>query len=236
MLVGSARWGKGWLPRVGRWITIQGDVVGTYEVNNRPSLYVDSALWRTEFPDLDDPFFETAEYKRAQKIDRERRYNERLIKKEHNQKRHRTNRAVAVAEKNTGIADGYLLWDRKRPDCDDRESGDKENEVMRLATQHLSAVTLGRSPWPETSARLLSDLTAILSAMPAAWPGLCVRTGPFPFQCSGYGQVPYTRSTYLFASDRCYEYGRKYRRKCVSNTLFWITQAIMTPASEHYPK
>jgi hypothetical protein len=70
----------------------------------------------------------------------------------------RTNRAVAVAEKNIGIADGYLLRDRKPPDCDDRESGDKENEVMRLATQHLSAVTLG--PWPETSARLLSDLTA----------------------------------------------------------------------------
>jgi hypothetical protein len=38
--VGSARWGKVWLPRVGRWITIQGDVVGTYEVNNRPSLCV----------------------------------------------------------------------------------------------------------------------------------------------------------------------------------------------------
>lgn len=67
----------------------------------------------------------------------------------------RTNCAVVVAEKNIGIADGYLLWDRKRPDCDDRESGDKENEVMRLATQHLSAVTR-----PETSARILSDLMA----------------------------------------------------------------------------
>jgi hypothetical protein len=48
----------------------------------------------------------------------------------------RTNRAVAVAENNTGIADSdsYLLWDRKWPDCDDRESGNKEDEVMRLVT------------------------------------------------------------------------------------------------------
>jgi hypothetical protein len=37
---GLSALGKGWLPRVGRWITIQGDVVGTYEVNNRPSLCV----------------------------------------------------------------------------------------------------------------------------------------------------------------------------------------------------
>ncbi|KAN0078875.1 hypothetical protein V8E54_005388 [Elaphomyces granulatus] len=69
----------------------------------------------------------------------------------------RTNRAVAVAENNAGIADSdnYLLWDRKRPDCDDRESGNKEDEVMRLVTRHLSAVTLTGeelSPWPETSA------------------------------------------------------------------------------------
>ncbi|KAN0070219.1 hypothetical protein V8E54_011800 [Elaphomyces granulatus] len=32
--------------------------------------------------------------------------------------------------------------DRSRPDCDKRGSGDSENEVVKLVTQHLSAVTL----------------------------------------------------------------------------------------------
>jgi hypothetical protein len=57
--------------------------------------------------------------------------------------------------------DGYLLWEDTRPNRDTKESGDKENEVMKLVIQHLSAVTLAGEelgPWPETSPRLLSDL------------------------------------------------------------------------------
>ncbi|KAN0081081.1 hypothetical protein V8E54_004285 [Elaphomyces granulatus] len=57
--------------------------------------------------------------------------------------------------------DGYLLWEDIRPNRDTKESGDKENEVMKLVIQHLSAVTLAGEelgPWPETSPRLLSDL------------------------------------------------------------------------------
>ena len=55
----------------------------------------------------------------------------------------------------------YLLWDRSQPDCDKRGSGDSENEVVKLVTQHLSAVTLAGGeldPWAETSPQLLSKL------------------------------------------------------------------------------
>jgi hypothetical protein len=55
----------------------------------------------------------------------------------------------------------YLLWEDTRPDRDINPSSDKENEVLKLVTQHLSAVTLAGEelgPWPETSPRQLSDL------------------------------------------------------------------------------
>ena len=54
-----------------------------------------------------------------------------------------------------------MLWDRSRPGCDKRESGDSEAIVAKLVMQHLSAVTLtGREldPWAETSPQLLSQL------------------------------------------------------------------------------
>jgi hypothetical protein len=40
VLSGPARWAKTFLPKVGRWTTITGDVVGTYSVNGHPSLCV----------------------------------------------------------------------------------------------------------------------------------------------------------------------------------------------------
>jgi len=54
-----------------------------------------------------------------------------------------------------------LLWEDTRPDRDIKPSSDKENEVLKLVTQHLSSVTLAGEeldPWPETSPRQLSDL------------------------------------------------------------------------------
>jgi hypothetical protein len=40
ILSGAPRWGKTFLPKVGRWTTITGDGVGTYSVNGHPSLCV----------------------------------------------------------------------------------------------------------------------------------------------------------------------------------------------------
>lgn len=57
----------------------------------------------------------------------------------------------------------YLLWDRSRPGCDKRASGDLESTVVKLVTQHLSAITLAGGqldPWAETSPQLLSELMA----------------------------------------------------------------------------
>jgi hypothetical protein len=55
----------------------------------------------------------------------------------------------------------YILWDRSRPGCDKRESGDSEAVVVKLVTQHLSAATLSGKeldPWAETSPQRLSEL------------------------------------------------------------------------------